>query len=539
MERTTSTNVSASVLADLRAQLARLGGAPPYLYERSVQEHDGAVYALVRHDGAKKLAVVTGSGRVPFAHDDRLEHSAGTVFLCPCSAENARRLREVFPWTAPRPLGTTPAIGCGDRLGLATPGHIRACRQAGVQPVLAQQSIREMTRTRRTPQSVLDDVTWAVFQEGYRGGFGADADHLKTTEDVDRCVAAGYTMYTIDPSDYVDDEADDLGAEALEERFAALPWEALDTTPAAYLDRYAGSPVTLNGDAGSVKLNFEAEALKRAAVKYSAAVAHTKALADHLAARYRSDRPGARYDLEISVDETKQPTHPREHYFVAAELQRLGVAVTSLAPRFVGDFQKGIDFIGDPDAFAAALKEHVVILQAFGGYKLSVHSGSDKFSVFPILGRHAGPHVHLKTAGTSYLEALRIPARHAPDFFREIVRHAFERFEADTKTYHVTTDLSAIPAPEDVSDAELEATYLDENNARQLLHITYGSILTAERDGRLRFKDRFFDLLDAHEEEHYEALERHFLRHIESVGTLARRDADGAPAPPASPGGKE
>lgn len=526
MNEPTARTTASPSLDTLRAILARHDGSEPHVYERSVQTHGAATYVLVRQGRDKHLVVLTASGPEPFEHRATLDHPDGTAYLCPCTPANAAALREVFPWTAPCPLGTAPSIGCGDRLGRATPGHVRACRAEEALPVLAQQSIREMERTCRSAQDVVDDVTWAVFQEGYTGGFGADADHLKTPEHVDRCFDVGYTMYTIDPSDHVDDEADHLDTDELARRFEALPWDGLQTTPEAYRDCYAGETAVLDNEAGRLEVSFTEEELQRAAVKYSAAIAYTKAMADHLAARYAADRPGAAYDLEMSVDETEQPTHPREHYFVAAELARLGVEVTSLAPRFVGDFQKGIDFIGDPAAFRDALEDHVVILNAFGGYKLSVHSGSDKFTVFPILGREAGPRVHLKTAGTSYLEALRIPARHAPAFFRDVVRHAFERFEADTKTYHVTTDLSVIPAPGDVSDDELEAVYLDENNGRQLLHITYGSILTAQEDGGPRFKDRLFELLDAHEEEHYDTLAQHFVHHLESVGTLS-----GAAAP--------
>ena len=517
-----STDVSSTAVANLQDLLVRHDGAEWRIYEQSQQSVDDTTYVLVRRAMEKMFVVATEADQVPFAHEAVLQHSPKMVFLCPCSAENARLLREQFPWTGPTPLGKAPAIGCGDRLGLATPGHIRACRQKGARPILAQQSIREMERTGRSPQVVMDDVTWSVFQEGYTGGFGADADHLKTPEDVDRCVETGYTMYTIDPSDHVDNEADHLGESELTRRFEALPWDALGVTPEECLDRYTGDSIVLEGEAGTLEIDFDVEDLKRAAVKYSAAIAHTNAMADHLASRYADDRPGEDYDLEMSVDETDQPTRPREHYFVAAELERLGVEVTSLAPRFVGDFEKGIDFIGDPDHFEETLKKHVIVLQACGGYKLSVHSGSDKFTVFPIFGRQAGPKVHLKTAGTSYLEALRIPARHAPDFFREIVDYAFERFDADRKTYHVSTDLNVIPAPTTVDDEALEATYLDENNGRQLLHITYGSVLTAKQGGEWRFKDRFFALLNEHEEEHFDALEGHFLHHIESVGTLAQ-----------------
>ena len=517
----TSTDGSFSV-SDVRALLARHDGADWRVYERSLREADGTTFVLVRRGQEKKLVVATEAEPLPFAQEAVLQRSPETVVLCPCSAENARLLRDRFPWTGPTPLGTTPAIGCGDRLGMATPGHIRACREKKVQPVLAQQSIREMERTGRSPQEVMDDATWAVFQEGYTDGFGADADHLKTPEDVDRCFETGYTMYTIDPSDHVDNEADHLEADVLTRRFEALPWETLGLTPDDCLERYAGDPIRLESEGETLEIDFGIEELKRAAVKYGAAIAHTSTLADHLASRYAADRPGDEYDLEMSVDETDQPTRPREHYFVAAELQRLGVEVTSLAPRFVGAFEKGIDFIGDPDHFEETLKKHVIILKTCGDYKLSVHSGSDKFTVFPLLGRQAGPRVHLKTAGTSYLEALRIPARHAPDFFREMVEYAFGRFEADRKTYHVSTDLDVIPSPGDVDEEELEAVYLDEDNARQLLHITYGSILTAKRDGQWRFKDRFFELLNAHEEDHFDTLEGHFRHHIDSVGTLAQ-----------------
>jgi len=492
------------------------------LYEQSLREKEGTVYALVRVSGTKHLAVV-GSNPPGFEVGTSVEEGGETLALCPCTPENAERLRDQFPWAAPRPLGRTTALGCGDRLGLATPGHIRACEEAGVVPVLAQQSIREMERTGRSPQEVLDDVTWAVFQEGFTAGYGADADHLKTPADVDACLEAGYTMYTIDPSEHVDDEADHLEAAALADRFEALPWDELGTTPETCLDRYVGAPVSVDGTERTLQVEFDETALKRAAVKYGRALAHTRRMAEYLSRQYDRTRPGEDYDLEMSVDETATPTRAHEHYFVAAELNRLGVEVTSLAPRFVGDFEKGIDYVGDLDAFEEAFRDHATIARAEGGYKLSIHSGSDKFSIYPILGRHAGDHLHLKTAGTSFLEALRIPARHAPTLFRDMVDFAFRRFEDDRATYHVTTDLDAIPRPSKVADADLEETYLEDDDGRQLLHITYGSLLSATREGRPRFKDRFLTLLDDHEEEHYQALIAHFGDHIDGVGDLGGR----------------
>lgn len=508
--------------ADIGGMLDHLD-SPVHVYARSLQQTNGITLCQVRVRGEKKL-LVASLDVCPFEADKQLESDSIGIWICPRSGNNADMLRELLPWTAPVALGTTSAIGCGDRLGLASPGHIRACSKADVVPVLAQQSIREMQRTGRTPEDVLNDATWAVFEEGYEGGFGADADHLKTPDDIDVCYAAGFTMYTLDPSDFVNNQADRMALAELERHYAALPWHVLGTSPADCLERYLGQTFEMDEAAGALTIGFDERALKRAAVKYGAAVAHAKSLADHLAEKYNEGERAGPYDLELSVDETDHPTRPHEHYFVAAELERLGVEVTSLAPRFTGDFQKAIDFIGDTATFEEAFEAHCIIAQHFGGYKLSIHSGSDKFTVFPIIGRRAGSHVHLKTAGTSFLEALRLPARHAADFFRAIVDFAFERFDADRKTYHVTTDLSAIPTPSTIDDDGLEETYLDEPNARQLLHITYGSILSTQKHGRYRFKDRFFAILNEHEEEHYDTVRDHFRRHIDSLGHLTTRE---------------
>ena len=113
------------------------------------------------------------------------------------------------------------------------------------------------------------------------------------------------------------------------------------------------------------------------------------------------------FELEVSVDETDQPTSHAEHIYIASELKRLGVNWVSLAPRYVGRFEKGVDYIGDLAAFETDFAGHAAIARQFGPYKLSLHSGSDKFSIYPIAARLTGGLVHLKTAGTSYLEALR------------------------------------------------------------------------------------------------------------------------------------
>src|SRR3954471_5976631 len=121
-------------------------------------------------------------------------------------------------------LGLTPSFGFGDRIGLATPGHIEAMRRAGAgfAPIFAQQSIREMDRTGRTPCDVIGAAVEGMELGNWRAPSGADADHLKTTADVDVTAAAGFTFYTIDPSDYVDGNADDYAEQSLRDRFTQI-----------------------------------------------------------------------------------------------------------------------------------------------------------------------------------------------------------------------------------------------------------------------------------------------------------------------------
>jgi hypothetical protein len=322
-------------------------------------------------------------------------------------------------------------------------------------------------------------------------------------------VAAGYVFYTVDPGDHVDNAADTDGPAVLRQKLQALPWGDLEASSedmrGTYLDR--------TFDVGDFAVSFGEEELLRAAVKYGRAVAHTARMYRHLAGQM-GDRP---FELEMSVDETETPTTIPEHYFVASELKRLGVIWVSLAPRYIGRFEKGVDYIGDLDDFEADFARHVAIARALGPYKLSLHSGSDKFSIYPIFARVAGDLVHLKTAGTSYLEALRAIAGIDPDLFREILAFAFERYDEDRASYHVSADPAKVAWPDQLADAEL-ASVLDEFDGREMLHVTFGSVLTTQDAAGYRFRDRLLAALQADEEAHYAALEAHFDRHIGPFG---------------------
>ncbi len=462
---------------------------------------DGMELGLTRPVKERRLVILAEAGKAAGFEGERSELAGKTLLTGPLNAQNAAFLRAAFAWLNPRLLGLQTSAGLGDRVGLATPGHVRAVRETGgkIAPIFVQQSIREMTRTGRTPQQVMDDALWGMVAEGWQGGFGADADHLMTEQDVDACLACGYTFYTIDPRAHVDDRVEHASPDQLKQSIQQLPAEV---RPEA--SGLAGKVLDIDGRA----IEFTPPVLATAAVKYGRAVLHVAVLYRHLAEKAGS-RP---FELEVSVDETDLPTTFTEHVYIARELRRLGVKWVSLAPRFTGRFEKGVDYIGDLAAFEADVAGHAAIARQMGPYKLSLHSGSDKFRIYPLAAHHTRGLVHLKTAGTSYLEALRTIAAIDPVFIKEIYRFARSRYQTDSVTYHVSAQLPRAPEPEVVQDWP---ALLDQFDARQIFHVTFGSVLTDRSAGEGQgFYSHFIELLQQNEELYAENLHSHFRRHL-------------------------
>ncbi|MDR1802943.1 MAG: tagaturonate epimerase family protein [Treponema sp.] len=463
-------------------------------YEKSINKK-GAATVFMAKEGGEDFLVVQGLNpgfegeELP---DRRLE--------CPLSHKNAVALRETFPFTAPsRVLGKERSFGVGDRLGIAGPGHIRLFEKYDAYPVLAQQSIRELNLTNRTYEDVLDTVTFAVFREGFKKEWGADGDHLKTTSDVEYALSLGFTMITLDCSEHINNNVTDENAPPL---------------PKSYADKYLGKEFDI-GDAnevGNVRLSFTEGELKKIVAVYGKAIA----FAADIYKKFFSDGK-YKADFEISIDETSTPTTPLQHYFVARELIDSGVSFATMAPRFCGGFQKGIDYVGDLAQFEKEIKVHAIIARHFK-YKLSIHSGSDKFTVFPYIDKATRNVFHVKTAGTNWLEAMRVVAQEDPALYREAHKYALEAFDEARKYYHVTTDLKKIPDVDKLSDKDLPGLF-NQNDSRQLIHITYGLILTKKNaDGSFTFRDRLYKFWKDHEEDYALALEKHIGKHLTELG---------------------
>ena len=488
-------------------ELARANFQKYQVYPDSLQVAAGSLFFIARENGRKFLVIVS-AGAFPsnFSGTDvGLENCKAKV--CELTNENCDALRGLFPYTKPQNHQGIPiTVGLGDRLGLASPGHLRLIKELPVFPVLAQQSIRELNLTGRTYPNVLAAASWAVFQEGYTKGFGADGDHLKTTEEVQMALDCGYTMITLDCSEHIDNPAAALSTIEIADRYQKIPQEVRTKLEAKYL----GKTFDLNG----VSITFNQEVFQKIVLVYLKAVNYTIDLYNRLIKNY-----SRKIDFEMSIDETLTSTSPESHYFVAAELIDAGLEVTSLAPRFCGEFQKGIDYIGELPQFTKEFIAHFKIAEHFG-YKISVHSGSDKFAVFPVIGKETGGKYHLKTAGTNWLEAVRIIAAKNPALYRRMHQFALTNLDEARKYYHVSCDPAKIPDINKMDDPELPGL-MDQVDSRQVLHITYGLILQAkEPDGTWTFRDEIYTTLNKFEADYYAALERHIGKHLKLLGVM-------------------
>ena len=490
-----------------------------YPYCDSLETSKRRVYFMINQDGERRLLSVAPGNK---AHDgltagEVLNLDSFMVKVCLLTHENAGVIREIFGYTSPSVLGTKSAFGTGDRIGgaaSATPGHIRAAKNYDVAMFLAQQSVRENARTRRTFRQVLDDATWGVFQEGYKRQWGADADHLMDLVSMGQAVDAGFTMFTVDPSHCINDTPVNMGLEESRRTFLALFSTGKEAKK--FMEKYLSISRKLTGPTHTLKIEYHEEEVMRIAVQYLRAIRFTS---DAYAA-ITHHKGTTDIDFEMSVDETSAPTTALAHYLIIRELRDAGVRLTSLAPRFDAGFEKGVDIRtnngrkpspADLKRFENNIKDHALIAREMGSYKLGVHSGSDKFTAYPIISRHTEGMFHVKTAGTSYLEAVKVIAKHDPSLYRQLHQHALETFELNRKTYHLTTNLANVPEARELNRAKVVEGLTENDDWRQVIHVAYGALLQ-------KFGKRMIGILSENLEDYYQTVAQHIKLHLDGFG---------------------
>ena len=385
-------------------------------------------------------------------------------------------------------------IGVGDRFAHQAEAQLQACvklAEQGIEVIpVWNKSNREHSFIGSEPQSVFDAAKAAVEALGWERGWHVDADHINM-DTVDKYLGCS-DFFTIDVADFIGEAPAEGAVAAFVEKHQEL----------------IGS-VTIEGI--DVPFDISREYVEEVAGKYLAAVAEAGTIYRHIEAN-KGD-----FIAEVSMDETDAPQTPPELLIILAALADEGVRLQTIAPKFTGRFNKGVDYVGDLAQFEKEFNDDLaVITHAITAYglpenlKLSVHSGSDKFSIYPIMGdalRRTGAGVHVKTAGTTWLEELIGLAEAGGEgltLAKEIYAKALENVDALCEPYASVIDIDSdkLPTAEKVAgwsgDQYANALrHVQEHpefnqHLRQLLHIAFK---LAAKEGA-----RYTDLLKANSE---------------------------------------
>jgi hypothetical protein len=364
------------------------------------------------------------------------------------------------------------SIGTGDRFGHQGAAQIAAFRKAREKGVTAaivwNKSNREHNLIGTQPADQRAAADRAIASTGWDGPYHVDADHVGLAT-VDR-FAPHCDFFTLDVADFIGKGADPGLVEAFLSRHAGLP----------------GSP--------GLPAALGPESMRAAALRYLAAVGEA-------AKTYRRVcelRGGDDFVTEVSMDETDSPQSPAELAVILAALADEGVPVQTIAPKFTGRFNKGVDYVGDKAAFFREFEADVRVAKwasaALGlpaGLKLSIHSGSDKFSLYRGIGeiiRREGAGLHLKTAGTTWLEEIVGLADSGGDglaMAKEVYRAAYDSIDEVVAPYASVVDIDrsklASPAEVDRWDGKALAAALRHVQSearfnpsmRQLVHVAF------------------------------------------------------------------
>jgi len=324
-------------------------------------------------------------------------------------------------------------FGMGDRFGHEGQAQLSAVQEAAAQgtalcPVW-NKSNREHTIVGTTPASLREEADAAVQALGWTGDYFVDADHINL-HTVDGFLDCS-DFFTLDVADYVG-QAPEAAAQA------------------AFLAKHAGLAGShrLPGWDGEVVIG--AADLERTAGKFLGAMMEAGRIYRHIA-EHKKNGPFA---VEVSVDETDSPQTPAELLIILAMIAGEGIPAQTIAPKFTGRFNKGVDYVGDLAAFEREFDADLAVLafavEKFGlpaGLKISVHSGSDKFSLYPVIRRLVAKHgagLHLKTAGTTWLEevaGLAEAGGDALEMARDIYARAHSRAAELIKPYAPVVDI--------------------------------------------------------------------------------------------------
>lgn len=369
------------------------------------------------------------------------------------------------------------SFGIGDRFGMQGTWQLKAFQMAEQEgrfiiPVW-NKSYREHSLVKTVPEDVRNEADTAVKVSGWSRPYYVDADHInfETAEGF----LASSDFFTIDVAD----------------RIGVAPGEDIIEDFKDRNRKYAGS-LQIEGlkDPVSISQSF----LSHIAGTFVPACIE----ATRIYRKIREGKGNVPFRVEVSMDEVDRPQSPAELFFILAELVHAGMIPDTIAPRFTGNFHKGVDYIGDLSEFEKEFEQDLLVIEQvrteFGIEKeirLSVHSGSDKFSIYPAIRKISCRHnrgIHLKTAGMTWLEeftGLVISGNEGLGFAKFLYGEAYNRLAELTKPYLMVTNVQIkdLPEPEELNswDAKRLAESVMHDSScrsfnpalRQLMHLSY------------------------------------------------------------------
>ncbi|MGE4287577.1 MAG: tagaturonate epimerase family protein [Salinivirgaceae bacterium] len=402
------------------------------------------------------------------------------------------------------------SFGTGDRFGKEGRAQLAAIQEINkvgfnVVPVW-NKSNREHSIVHTTPDDVATEAAEAVKANSYSGNYYIDADHIGMAT-VDKFINAS-NFFTIDVAHFIGQSAD------------ATERAAFVMNHSKYLGKFSIPGIEQSFD---VTETF----LAKVANNYLNALKEVKTIYDHIA----SKKGAADFIPEVSMDECEIAQTPLELFFILAELKRLGVEVQTIAPKFTGLFAKGVDYQGNVEQFALEFEQDVAVTQFAikelglpSSLKLSVHSGSDKFAIYPAMKKaikkfDAG--IHVKTAGTTWLEEVIGLAQGGGEglaIAKEIYAKSMERYDELTGPYATVLNIEKekLPSVNEVnawtsqqfSDALTHNQSCSDYNPsfRQVIHVGYK--IAVEMGSRyITALDTYREVIEGHVK--HNLLERH------------------------------
>jgi len=370
------------------------------------------------------------------------------------------------------------SFGIGDRFSHEGKAQLSALIEgAGKYPFefvpVWNKSNREHQIIGTEPADTRREADEAVMAMGYGKPYFVDADHINMNN-VDRFIDAS-DFFTIDVADYIGKPADaDSVSKFIENNL-----------------KYAG---TLSIPGIQEPFKVDRSLLELLAGKYLFAAQEAGRIYRHIASKKGTDN----FVTEVSMDEVDAPQTPIEIFFILSALAQEKIPAQTIAPKFTGRFNKGVEYVGDTAQFEKEFREDLLVIdfavKEFGlpeGLKLSIHSGSDKFSIYPIMGRLIRQYdkgIHIKTAGTTWLEeniGLALADDQALELAKKIAISALGRMEELCIPYATVIDINPanLPTAEQIAswDGNQYARALRHNQQdplynpdfRQLVHVSY------------------------------------------------------------------